>query len=109
MVFAGVYVGRDGDRLRCLKYGTSARNGIIFVQDPRVHRILHQVLAALASLGAMGVMVKIVVDLQIIGPQFHIIRKQIIEEDSAAAGILLTIQRCSSLSRGKDIGRYGIY
>jgi hypothetical protein len=106
MVLAGIYVRRDGNGLLCFEGGASGGDGIVFVEDPRVHglvlRLFLPLVMAFVRFGAVGVMVEVVMNLDIVGPQFRIVLEEVIEEDGPAAGIHLAVERCRGLTDGKD-------
>ena len=106
MVLAGIHVCRNGNGLLRLERGAPGGNGIVLVQDPRIHRLFHRILPALARFGTVGVMVEVVMDLDIVGTQFLIVLEQVVEEDGAAAGIFLTVERGRGIADGNDF-RHG--
>lgn len=93
MIFAGVNVVGDGN----LQVGFIGRlaggDHVVLVIYPGVDGGLDGLLGTVCRFGAVGVMVEVVVDFQVVGTQFYIIRESVIERDDAAAVVRGTVDR----------------
>ena len=68
-------------------------NHVVLVIYPGVDGGLDGLLGAVGRFGAVGVMVEVVVDLQIVGTQFHVIGEGVIEGDDASAMVGAAVDR----------------
>ena len=91
VIVAGIDVGRNLNIDSGIVLAQSGRNGVIAVIDPGVLRLFLRVYRTFCGSGAVGVVVEIVVNLDVVVAQFLIVSHDVMEGDDFATVILLAV------------------
>ena len=91
VIVTGIDVGRNLNVDSCIVLALTGRNCVVAVINPGVLRLFLRIHGAFRSSGAVGVMVEVVVNLDVVVAKFLIVGHDIVEGDDVAAVVLLTI------------------
>ena len=91
MIVARIDVGRNLNIDSCIILSLTSRNGEVAVIYPRVLWLFLRIYGTFRSSGAVGVVVEIVVNLNVVVAQFLIVGHDVMEGDDVASVVLLAV------------------
>ena len=109
MVIAGIDVGGNLNIDSCIVLALTGRNGVVAVIDPGVLRLLLRIDRTFCGCSAVGVVVEVVVNLDVVVAQFLIVGHDVVEGDDVSAVVLLAVNGISNDTLVADDGLLHVF